>query len=171
MTTDDVVVSENPDGDPVLTFPNGESVTLPGVDPAQFTDPATQEDALKAIGIPGPAADGIVDGEETGEDMGLGYDDADGPTDGGGDIITSGDDVIEGNGGNDTIDGADGNDTIDGGADDDSITGGDGNDSVLGGGWRRCHRHVWSDRSRRWYRVARLGLPWCVPGRFRSEQR
>ena len=77
--------------------------------------------------------DGTVDGEETGEDMGLGYDDADGPTDGGGDIITNGDDVIEGNGGNDTIDGADGNDTIDGGADDDLITAGDGEDSIIGG--------------------------------------
>jgi len=56
--------------------------------------------------------DGVVDGEATGEVMGVGYDDGGGATDGGGDRITNGDDSIVGNGGNDTIDGGDGNDTI-----------------------------------------------------------
>jgi Ca2+-binding RTX toxin-like protein len=56
--------------------------------------------------------DGAVDGEETGEDMALGYDDANAPTDGGGDVITDDADLIFGNGGGDTINGAAGNDTI-----------------------------------------------------------
>ena len=56
--------------------------------------------------------DGVVDGEEFGEVMELGYDDSNAPTDQGGDMITNGDDVIFGNGGDDTIDGAAGDDTI-----------------------------------------------------------
>ncbi|MEL7279754.1 MAG: Hint domain-containing protein, partial [Pseudomonadota bacterium] len=56
--------------------------------------------------------DGIVDGEAFGEEMVLGYDDANAPTDGGGDLITNDADVILGNGGSDIIDGADGDDTI-----------------------------------------------------------
>ena len=98
-----------------------------------------------------PLPDGVVDGEETSEEMGLGYDDSNDPTDGGGDQITNGDDVIDGNGGNDTINAGDGNDTVDGGigndvvngaegddvvdggAGDDLVTGGAGNDTVLGG--------------------------------------
>ena len=55
---------------------------------------------------------GIVDGEDTGENMGLGYDDSNAPTNQGGDQITNGDDTIYGNGGDDTIDGAGGNDVI-----------------------------------------------------------
>lgn len=58
---------------------------------------------------------GIVDGEDTGETMGLGYDDSNAPTNQGGDQITNGDDTIYGNGGGDTIDGAAGNDLIYGG--------------------------------------------------------
>jgi len=77
--------------------------------------------------------DGVVDGEETGEVMGLGYDDADGATDGGGDLITQGDDVIDGNGGDDTINAAGGDDVVDGGTGNDSITGGIGNDTLIGG--------------------------------------
>ncbi|MCP3969576.1 MAG: type I secretion protein [Rhodobacteraceae bacterium] len=53
-----------------------------------------------------------VDGEATGEQMGLGYNDANAPTNGGGDIITNGNDLIYGNGGDDTIDGEGGDDTI-----------------------------------------------------------
>ncbi|WP_224815062.1 tandem-95 repeat protein [Hasllibacter sp. MH4015] len=102
---------------------------------------------IETLLLPPKEADGIVDGEEFGELMGPGYDDANAPTDGGGDQIDGDDgidDVIEGNGGNDTIDaglGADtvsggtGDDVIDGGADDgdDSIDGDEGNDSILGG--------------------------------------
>ena len=71
--------------------------------------------------MPPPASDpdGAVDGEAFGEVMELGYDDANAPTDQGGDRITNEADLIFGNGGDDTIDGADGDDTIygdDGGA-------------------------------------------------------
>lgn len=67
----------------------------------------------------GPVPDGVVDGENFGETMVLGYDDSNAPTDQGGDQITTGDDVIFGNGGDDIIDGNAGNDVIygdDGGA-------------------------------------------------------
>ncbi|MDG3040178.1 Hint domain-containing protein [Roseicyclus marinus] len=65
--------------------------------------------------------------------MGVGYDDSNAPTDGGGDVIGNGPDVIEGNGGDDTIDAGAGDDTVDGGAGDDAIVGGFGNDSLTGG--------------------------------------
>jgi len=67
-----------------------------------------------------PMPDGVVDGEDTGETMVLGYDDGNAPTDNGGDLITTGDDVIFGNGGDDIIDGD---------AGDDIIYGDDGNQS------------------------------------------
>jgi len=86
----------------------------------------------RILGVPG-APDGVVDGEATGEVMGLGYDDSAGPTDGGGDQITAGDDSVAGNGGDDTISGGLGNDTLDGGTGDDSLDGGDGADSLIGG--------------------------------------
>ncbi len=80
--------------------------------------------------------DGVVDGEDTGEVMGDGYDDATGANDGGGDIIGSGDgddnDSIRGNDGNDTIDAGSGNDSIDGGQGDDDIQGGTGDDLIFG---------------------------------------
>jgi Ca2+-binding RTX toxin-like protein len=94
---------------------------------------------------------GIVDGEETGEFMPVGYNDSNAPTDGGGDLITEGDDVIFGNGGdddiragggddfvsggndNDFIDGGAGNDNLNGDAGNDDIRGGDGNDGLFGG--------------------------------------
>ncbi len=79
--------------------------------------------------------DGVVDGEDTGELMELGYDDADGLTDGGGDLITTGDDVIVGGGGNDTISGDGGADTIFG----DSQTGPTGSS-----GGERVH-FAWDD--------------------------
>ncbi|MCG7493052.1 Hint domain-containing protein [Thalassobius sp. Cn5-15] len=77
--------------------------------------------------------DGTVDGEATGETMDLGYDDADGATDGGGDVITVGDDCIDGGAGNDTIYGEAGDDTIMGGEGADVIYGGADNDFISGG--------------------------------------
>lgn len=78
----------------------------------------------------GGAPDGVVDGEETGEVMDVGYDDSGQATDGGGDQITNGDD--------DSITAGGGNDTVDGGADNDTIIGGLGNDSLLGGDGDDC---------------------------------
>jgi Ca2+-binding RTX toxin-like protein len=83
--------------------------------------------------LPPALPDGIVDGEDSGEAMDVGYDDANLPNDGGGDQITNGDDSIRGNGGDDTIKAGGGNDTVDGGDDDDQISGGAGDDSLLGG--------------------------------------
>ena len=60
----------------------------------------------------GAEEDGIVDGEDEGELMELGYDDSNDPTDGGGDMITDDGDLIYGNGGSDTIAGAGGDDII-----------------------------------------------------------
>lgn len=138
VTTDDVTITKDPiTGAPTLTFPDGTSVTLPELE-APTTDPTdpTTQAWLEALGIPTPAEtgpDGIVDGEETGEFMTAGYDDANGPTDGGGDVITGGDDSIRGNGGDDIIDADDGNDTVDGGDDNDLIFGAGGDDNILGG--------------------------------------
>ncbi|GAB5445868.1 tandem-95 repeat protein [Gymnodinialimonas sp.] len=85
------------------------------------------------VGADPTPQDGIVDGEESGEEMILGYDDSNLPTDQGGDIITDGDDTIEGNGGDDTINGAGGDDDIDGGEGADVIAGGEGDDTLKGG--------------------------------------
>ena len=84
------------------------------------------------IVAPEPEPDGVVDGEATGEVMDVGYDDADGATDGGGDLITNGDDTILGNGGNDTITAGGGDDLVEGGSGDDSIDGGTGADTIYG---------------------------------------
>ncbi len=56
--------------------------------------------------------DGAVDGEDFSEVMELGYDDANAPTNQGGDVITNRADLIFGNGGDDTIEGAGGDDTV-----------------------------------------------------------
>ena len=69
-----------------------------------------------------------VDGTSSADSMALGY------TDGDGDQITAGDDIIQAGGGNDTIDGDAGDDIILGGSGADTISGGEGNDSILGGG-------------------------------------
>lgn len=78
-------------------------------------------------------SDGVVDGEDYAEYMTAGYNDTDGPNDGGGDVIGQTDDSIRGNGGNDIIDADAGNDTVDGGADNDIIFGNLGDDSIMGG--------------------------------------
>ncbi|MBL4626540.1 MAG: Hint domain-containing protein [Roseicyclus sp.] len=88
---------------------------------------------IETLLLPPAAPDGIVDGEETGEVMELGYDDANLPTDGGGDLITNDADSIEGNGGDDSIQAAGGDDSVDGGTGDDTIRGNDGDDSLIGG--------------------------------------
>ncbi|MBF9058785.1 hypothetical protein HKCCSP123_06270 [Rhodobacterales bacterium HKCCSP123] len=76
---------------------------------------------------------GVVEGEETGEVMGPGYDDGNLPTDGGGDPITDGADVIDGRGGSDVISAGGGDDIVDGGADNDTINGEAGDDLLIGG--------------------------------------
>jgi hypothetical protein len=75
----------------------------------------------------GTASDGIVNGDNTGEDMDVGY------IDGDGDVITNEADTINGNDGDDTITAGGGNDVVDGGNDNDVINGGTGDDSIDGG--------------------------------------
>jgi Ca2+-binding RTX toxin-like protein len=87
---------------------------------------------LRSFSIDAPP-DGVVDGEDSGEVMNSGYDDAGGATDGGGDVIGAGNDFVRGNGGNDTINASSGNDTIDGGDDNDSLDGSVGHDKIYGG--------------------------------------
>ncbi len=88
------------------------------------------------VGADPTPADGIVDGEDFTEAMGPGYDDANLPSDGGGDQIDGDDgidDVIEGNGGDDTINAGLGDDVVSGGAGDDRLIGGQGADLLQGG--------------------------------------
>lgn len=99
----------------------------------QFFDGKIDYVAIYKGGGGGKKPDGVVDGEEFGEVMELGYDDSNPPTDGGGDMITNGDDVIFGNGGDDTINGAGGDDTINGGEGSDVITDLEG-DNVIDSG-------------------------------------
>ncbi|WP_438987830.1 Ig-like domain-containing protein, partial [Marivivens donghaensis] len=62
---------------------NGEAeITYTISDGNGLTDTATHTVNVTPVGDP----DGVVDGEDTGETMGVGYNDEDGPTDGGGDL-------------------------------------------------------------------------------------
>ncbi|WP_439111123.1 Hint domain-containing protein [Lentibacter sp.] len=129
VNTDDVTITSDANGDAVLGFPSGESLTLVGVTVASINSPAI----LEAMGIPQPNY--VVDG--TG-----GADQIDGTyiTDPDGDVIdgldnaagTNADSVAAG-AGDDTVLSYVGNDTIDAGAGNDTVDAGDGDDVVLGG--------------------------------------
>ncbi len=126
----DVVVGNDGAGNAVLTFPNGETLTLIGVAPAAVTDPA----ALVAMGIPlgqdyiveGTAGGDLIDAGYAGDPEGDRVDAADNQT-------GTDDDVIEAYGGNDTVHAGAGNDHVDGGTGDDDLHGGAGADTLLGG--------------------------------------
>ncbi|MEL7212159.1 MAG: Hint domain-containing protein [Pseudomonadota bacterium] len=142
VTTEDVTVSETPDGDAVLTFPNGESVTLVGVTPDQVDD----IDELVAIGIP-DGRDGIVEGTAAGELIDANYSgDPNGDFVDNNDALLPGevgdDDIIQAGGGDDTVIagagddevfGGEGNDRIEGNTGDDQLFGEDGDDRIIGG--------------------------------------
>lgn len=118
-------------------------VTTAPLDPTVTYDIAFKNDGGGTeYGALTPAPDGVVDGEEFGEVMGLGYDDSNAPTDGGGDMITNDADIIDGNGGDDTIDAAGGDDIVFGGTGDDDIKGGTGDDTLFGGGSPSTVREV-----------------------------
>ncbi len=130
VNTNDVVVTVNGDGDPVLTFPNGESVTLEGADPDTFIDPVSGDPiipALVAIGIPlADPNEGPVDGT-AGDDVIT-------PTSGAGGgvfVDAQGDSVDGADGDDDIINGFAGDDIIDGGAGSDEIFAGDDADTIL----------------------------------------
>lgn len=139
-TADVTVTDTNGDGtgDPILTFPNGETITLVGVDPTALLDPATQIDVLVALGIP-DGRDGVVEGTAGGDLIDATYTgDPDGDLVDGNDatngvgVAGSNDDSIVAGAGNDTVFAGLGDDTVQAGAGDDSVFGGDGNDSIFG---------------------------------------
>ena len=156
VNTADVTVTDDGAGNAVLTFPNGESITLVGVDAATADNPAW----LEALGIPAPdyivegtAGGDLINGSYTGDpegDMVDALDNASGTNDDsiladagndtvfaglGNDIVAggAGDDLIYGDAGNDTLNGGDDNDTIFGSTGSDSIEGDIGDDSLSGG--------------------------------------
>lgn len=121
----DVTVTDDGAGNAVLTFSNGEAVTLIGISPAAVDSPA----ALVAMGIP-PAPDFVVDGTVGSDLMAPGFVDAQG------DIIDGADgtrDTIFGYDGNDSIQAGLGDDVAYGGTGDDQLSGGEGNDVLAGG--------------------------------------
>lgn len=133
VNTNDVTVTDDGSGNAVLTFPNGESITLIGIPPADADNPFY----LNAIGIPLP--DGTVSGGANGDVIDGSYlGDPDGDIVDNGDAILPGDvnndDLIEANGGNDTVFAADGDDEVYGGTGNDTIDGGVGDDTLFGEG-------------------------------------
>ena len=141
VNTNDVTVTNDGSGNALLTFPNGESVTLLGISPTNADDPFY----LNAIGIPLP--DGTVSGTSGNDTIVAGYvDTGDGDTVDDNDAILAGhasnDDLIEAGSGNDFVDGSlgddtifgeDGNDTLEGNVGNDTIFGGFGSDTIFGG--------------------------------------
>ena len=124
VNTDDVTVSDDGNGNAVLTFPNGETLILIGV-PLSAVSSADQ---LAAMGIP-YAPNLIVDGTSDSEWMDPGYTDMHGDQIDGSD---GDDDTIYGYVGNDVIFAGDGNDLVYGGADSDAVFGDAGNDTLSG---------------------------------------
>ena len=131
----DVVVSDDGTGNAVLTFPNGESVTLTGITPAAVSTPA----ALVAMGIPsdeiveGTAGADLIDTAYTGDPDGDMIDAADNSAGNDDDIVVAGagNDTILSGDGNDSVDAGDGDDIIRGGSGDDTLAGGEGSDSFI----------------------------------------
>ncbi len=133
----DVTVSDSlgdGTGDAVLTFPDGTSLTLVGIDSVLAADPAW----LEAIGI-AAVPTGIVDGTAGSDLMGFGYTDADGDqiegSDGLNDTVEAGagDDTVLAGTGEDLVYGGDGADQLFGGSGNDTLIGGDGPDALWGG--------------------------------------
>lgn len=132
VTVEDVTVTDDGNGNAVLTFPGGESITLIGVAPSQVDSLAE----LEALGIP-PPPDGIVSGTAGDDTISFGYIDADGDHIDNNDARLSGefghDDIIEAGAGNDTINAGFGNDEVNAGTGDDLVHGWVGNDVIDGG--------------------------------------
>ena len=142
VNTDDVTLADtNGDGsgDAILSFPNGESLTLIGINQTEISDQSVQI----AMGIP-IAPNFVVEGTSGNDDIDAGYtDDPEGDRvdasdalDGSNDDVIragAGNDTVEAGAGDDFVEGGTGNDAIDGGADADTLRGNDGDDTILGG--------------------------------------
>lgn len=131
VNTHDVTVGNDGSGNAVLTFPNGETLTLLGIDPVDADNPLY----LNAIGIPLP--DGIVTGTQGADTIDASYlGDPDGDRIDAGDELLAGegtdDDIIVAQGGDDSITSGAGDDDIYGGDGSDTIDAGAGNDTVYG---------------------------------------
>ncbi len=148
VTTDDVTVTFDVDGFPILNFPGGNSLKImPKVDPstATFQTDFPQEAYLNALGIPSPAAPpdyivegtagaDIIDASYTGDPDGDMVDNNDAQDGSNDDVIKAGagNDIIKSAEGDDTVYGEEGNDYVDSGYGDDIIYGGEGNDVLNG---------------------------------------
>ena len=140
VNTADVVVTDDGQGNAVLTFPNGENLTLIGVAPADVSSAG----ALNAMGIPLPPANDIVEGTVgadliddtyTGDPQGDLVDASDNLAGTDDDVIEAGagNDTVVSGAGNDFVLGEDGNDQLFGGTGADTLVGGVGNDVLDGG--------------------------------------
>ena len=111
-------------GNAVLTFPNGETLTLVGVPAADVSSPAQ----LIAMGIPeGP--DGFVDGTSGNDTIDVNY-----TGDPNFDSVDNNDAQLPGaTGDDDYIRAGAGDDSLIGGFGDDSLLGGAGSDTIIGG--------------------------------------
>ncbi|UZD91919.1 Hint domain-containing protein [Cognatishimia activa] len=140
VTTRDVTVTEDADGNAVLTFPGGENLTLQGVPASAFDDPL----ALEAIGIPA-APDGYFSGTDNDDVLIVGATDADGDVIDGGDaalpgasgdddhiLAMGGNDLVFAGAGNDIVEAGDGNDTVFASIGDDTLYAGSGNNELYG---------------------------------------
>ncbi|MFK7940176.1 MAG: Ig-like domain-containing protein [Roseovarius sp.] len=129
-------VTDNGDG----TFTYEPDPGFSGVDTFEYTirDPEGLEDtATVTVTVGGPAPDGFVDGDDTGnliDDMYTG--DPNGDFVDANDALLPGevgnDDIIRAMGGDDTVEAGDGDDEVLAGDGNDSVDGGVGNDSLLG---------------------------------------
>ncbi|WP_135501533.1 Hint domain-containing protein [Roseovarius aestuariivivens] len=117
VTTADVTVGDDGFGNALLSFPNGETITLVGIAPAEVSD----ADALAAMGI--PTGEFIVEGTSGADTIDDGYlGDPDGDrVDAADNAEGDNDDAIFGFGGDDSIAPGEGRDTVDAGAGNDTI--------------------------------------------------
>ncbi|WP_428515550.1 Hint domain-containing protein [Roseovarius sp.] len=127
LNTHDITVGDDGFGNALLGFPNGDSLTLVGIAPADLSD----EDALAAMGVPAP--DDIVTGTSGADLIDAGYtDDPEGDAIDAADNATgTNDDSVQAGAGDDTIVSGAGNDKIDGGTGADQIDAGPGDDEIL----------------------------------------
>lgn len=128
VNVDDVTVADDGAGNAVLTFPNGEAVTLEGVDPALAADP----NYLIALGIPsnyiveGTSGADVIDASYSGDPEGDMIDAND-------NLAGNNDDVVQAGAGNDSVFSGTGNDLVYGGTGDDVLQSGLGDDTLYGG--------------------------------------
>ncbi|WP_326295436.1 Hint domain-containing protein [Mesobacterium hydrothermale] len=139
--SDVTVTDTNGDGtgDAILTFPQGESLTLTGVSVSAVSSPAQ----LQAMGIPSFTPDYIVEGTAGNDEIDAGYagdpegdriDNADNATGDDDDVIQAGggDDIVKAGAGDDSADAGDGADYVEGDDGADTLLGGAGDDYLVG---------------------------------------